>query len=115
MSLTLAGLIVRPVGLALAASMAQLPSDEPARVYLNTLLALPSSTTQKEAPSVTMPLGLVSAPVREKLLAALWLPESRLAAPAYLKTLSCLASTSQTSVPLVAIPSTWAEVFIPPA
>src|SRR5882724_1863969 len=114
MSLTLAGLIVRPIGLALAASMVQLPSDEPASVYLNTLSVLPSSTTQNEAPSVTMPLALLSALAREKLLAALWLPDRRLAAPVYLKTLSCLASTSQMSVPLVAIPSTWAWEFKPP-
>src|SRR6476619_7512036 len=115
MSLTLAGLIVRPVGLTLAASMAQLPSSEPASAYLNTLSVLPSSTTQKEVPSVTMPLPLALPLFRLKLLAALWLPERRAAAPVYLNTLSCLLSSSQMSVPLVAMPSTWAEGFIPPA
>src|SRR5438034_8479538 len=40
-------LIVRPVGLELAASMVQLPSDEPERVYLNTLSVVLSSTDRK--------------------------------------------------------------------
>ena len=53
-----------------------------------------------------MSLGLVLLLLRLKLLAAFWLPERRLAAPVYLKTLSCLASTIQMSVPLVAMPST---------
>jgi hypothetical protein len=47
---------------------------------LNTLSAvLPSSTTRSEVPSVTMPLPLLLD--RLKLLAALCLPGSRLAAP----------------------------------
>ena len=37
MSLTFVGLIVSPVGWALAASIVQLPNDPPASVYLNTL------------------------------------------------------------------------------
>src|SRR4051812_4408901 len=116
MSLTLAGLMVRPVGWLFAASIVQLPSRLPESVYLNTLsVVLPSSTTQSELPSVTMPFGLVSALLRLKLLTALWLPERRLAAPVYLKTLSCLASSSQMSVPLVARPSSWALAFNPPA
>src|SRR5436305_659711 len=104
MSLTLAGLIVMPVGCAFAGSMVQLPSDEPARVYLNTLSAVPpSSTIQIEAPSVTMSLGAVLPLAGLKLLAALWLPDSRLAAPVYLKTLSLLVllASTQMSVPLV--------------
>src|SRR5581483_9675814 len=111
MSLTLAGLMVMPVGWAFAASIAQLPSAEPERVYLKTLRTVPS-TTQNDVPSVTMSCGLVSPlwpPTRLKLLAALWLPDRRLAAPAYLKTLSLLPSTSQTSVPLVAMPVSCAE------
>src|SRR5436190_8622047 len=55
-----------------------------------------------------MPLGPELPLFKLKLLAAFWLPERRLAAPVYLKTLSCLASTIHTSVPLVAMPSTWA-------
>src|SRR4051812_9317055 len=115
MSLTLVGLIVRPVGLALAASMVQLPSSDPDRLYLNTLSVVASLTTHREEPSVTMPLPLELLPFRLKLLAALWLPESRLAAPVYLTTLSCLLSRIQMSVPLVAIPSTWAFAGSPPA
>ena len=75
-----------PVGCVFAGSMAQLPSNEPDSVYLKTLSAVPS-TTQNEVPSVTMSWGFVSPlwpPARLKLLAALWLPESRLAAPVYL-------------------------------
>ena len=86
MSLTLVGLIVMPVGCAFAGSMVQLPSDEPESVYLKTLRAVPS-TTQNDVPSVTMSWGLVLPflPLtRLKLLAAFWLPESRLAAPVYL-------------------------------
>src|SRR5262249_13558691 len=60
MSLTLLGLIVRPVGDELAASMVQLPSREPDRLYLKTVSLLdPSSTTQNDVPSVTMPLPLL--------------------------------------------------------
>ena len=65
-----------------------------------------SLTTQSDVPSVTMSLGLALPLLRLKLLAAFWLPERRLAAPVYRNTLSCLASTIQTSVPLVAMPST---------
>ena len=57
-------------------------SDERARqVYLNTLSVVESLTTQRYVPSVTMSLGLVLLLLRLKLLAAFWLPESRLAAP----------------------------------
>jgi hypothetical protein len=52
-----------------------------------------------------MPLALLSLPFSVKLLAAFWLPDRRPAAPLYQKTLSCLLSSSQMSVPLVAIPS----------
>src|SRR5262249_31932325 len=86
MSLTLLRLIVIPVGWAFAGSMAQLPSSEPDSVYLKTFSAVPS-TTQNDVPSVTMSwgLGLPFLPLaRLKLLAAVWLPERRLAAPAYL-------------------------------
>src|SRR4051812_39437518 len=102
MSLTLAGLIVRPVGWVFAGSMVQLPSSPPVSVYLKTLSALLlSSTTQNEAPSVTIPLGVESPLASPKLLAALWLPERRLAAPVYLKTLSLLGllTRTQTSAP----------------
>ena len=98
-----------PVGLAPAPLMDQLPTSEPDSVYLNTLSVLvPSSTIHKDVPSVTRPLGLVSALFRPKLLAALWLPLMRLAAPVYLKTLSLLVllATIQISEPLVAMPST---------
>jgi hypothetical protein len=64
--------------------MPQLPSNEPESVYLKTLCDVPS-TTQNDEPSVTMSWGLVlllpCLLVRLKLLAALWLPERRLAAP----------------------------------
>src|SRR5436189_2279519 len=108
MSLTLAGLMVSPVGWAFAGSMPQLPSNAPVSVYLNTLSMVPSSTIQSDVPSVTMPLGAVSALFRPKLLVTLWLPERRLAATAYLKTLSLLVllATIHMSVPLVAMPST---------
>src|SRR6476646_4568396 len=102
MSLTPVGSIVRPVGLVLAASIVQLPSAAPVSVYLNTLSAVPpSSTTQKEVPSVTMPLGLVSPLASPKPLVALWLPERRAAAPAYRNTLSLpvLLARIQTSDP----------------
>src|SRR4051794_15728057 len=115
MSLTFAGLMVRPVGCVFTGSMVQLPSEEPDSVYLKTLSVVLSSTTQMDVPSVTMPLPLVLALFRLKLLAALWLPERRPAAPVYLKTLPCLLSTSQMSVPLVAMPSNWAEGLRPPA
>ena len=62
-------------------------------------------TTHSEVPSVTIPVGLELPLFKLKLLAAFWLPVSRLAAPVYLKTLSCLASRIHTSVPLVAMPS----------
>src|SRR5262249_716570 len=87
MSLTLLGLIVNPVGDEFAMSMVQLPSKLPDMLSLNTLSVVLSSTTQNGVPSVTMPLPLsfLFFPlVRLKLLAALWLPESRLAAPVYL-------------------------------
>jgi hypothetical protein len=71
-------------------------------LYLNTLLALLSSTTHRLTPSVTMSLASLLPLFRAKLLAALWLPLRRLAAPVYLNTLSPLASTSQMSVPSVA-------------
>src|SRR5262249_58514204 len=58
MSLTLFRLIVMPVGLVLAASMAQLPSNEPESEYLKTLREVPS-TTQNDEPSVTMSWGLL--------------------------------------------------------
>ena len=86
--------------------MVQLPRSVPDRLYLNTLSVLESLTTQRFVPSVTMSLGLVLLLLRLKLLAAFWLPERRLAAPVYRKTLSCWASTIQMSVPLVAMPST---------
>src|SRR4029077_18531626 len=104
MLLTLVGSIVMPVGCVFAGSMAQLPSDEPESVYLKTLsVVLPSSTIQNDVPSVTRSLGLVSALLRPKLLAALWLPDRRLKAPVYLKTLSLLGLLAriQMSVPLV--------------
>jgi hypothetical protein len=97
---------VIPVGLDPAPVMVQLPTSEPDVVYLKTLSVVESSTTQRFAPSVTTPFGLLLPLFRAKLLAAFWLPESRLAAPEYMNTLSLLASTIQTSVPLVAIPST---------
>src|SRR5581483_6196601 len=109
MSLTFVGSIVSPVGWLLAGSIVKLPSDPPASVYLNTLSAeLPSSTTQNDVPSVTIPFGLVSAELRAKLLVAPWLPDRRDAAPAYLNTWSLLVLLvrTQTSVPLVATPST---------
>src|SRR5262245_38907530 len=117
MSLTLAGLIVSPVGCVFAGSMAQLPSRLPASVYLNTLSVLPSSTSQSALPSVTMSLGLVLPLAKENLLAAVWLPERREAAPVYLNTLSLLVllATIQTSVPFVAMPSTVALFGRPPA
>src|SRR6516165_10351119 len=96
--------------------MVQLPSRLPLSVYLKTLSALlPSSTTQRDVPSVTIPLALLLPLLRLKLLAAVWVPERRLAAPVYLKTLSCLPSSSQRWVPLLARPSSWAEGFKPPA
>src|SRR5437016_6920255 len=113
MSLTLAGLIVIPVGEEFAASIVQLPSSVPVSVYLNTLSVVLSLTTQNEVPSVTRSLPLLLALFKLKLLAALWLPESRLAAPVYLYTLSVLLSRSQMSVPLVAIPSNWVAPFRP--
>ena len=88
------------------------PRDRPAAEQragervLEHLVGAASLTTQRDVPSVTMSLGSVLPLLRLKLLAAFWLPERRLAAPVYLKTLSCLASTIQTSVPLVAMPST---------
>src|SRR5581483_8627412 len=109
MSLTFVGSIVSPVGWLFAASIVQLPSDRPVSVYLNTLSAeLPSSTTQNDVPSVTIPVGLASAELRRKLLTAPWLPDRRDAAPAYLNTWSLLVLlvSTQTSVPLVATPST---------
>src|SRR4051794_27114644 len=105
-----------PVGLVPAPVIVQLLSTrDPASVYLNTVSVLESLTTQRFAPSVTMSLGSVLPLARLKLLAAFWLPEVRLAAPVYLNTLSCLASTIQTSVPLVVIPSTVAFPVRPPA
>src|SRR4051812_22410968 len=95
-----------PVGLVPAPAMAQLPSSAPERVYLKTLSVVESSTTHRLTPSVTMSLGLALLVLRLKLLAAFWLPDRRLAALVYRNTLSCLASTIQTSVPLVARPST---------
>ena len=84
MSLTLFGLMVMPVGCAFAGSMDQLPSSLPvAIVYLNTFRAVPS-TTQRDVPSVTMSWGLGSPVDSLMLLAALWLPDRRLAAPVYL-------------------------------
>ena len=74
--------------------------------YLKTLSVELSLTTHSEVPSVTMSLGLVLPLLRLKLLAAFWLPDRRVAAPVYLKTLSLRASTIHTSVPLVAMPST---------
>src|SRR5262245_52261534 len=95
-----------PVGLVPAPVMVQEPWSVPARLYLNTLSVLESLTTQRDDPSVTMSLGLELPLLRLKLLAAFWLPDSRLAAPVYLKPLSWRSSTIQMSVPLVAIPST---------
>src|SRR5262249_53568927 len=103
-------------GWAFAGSMAQLPSSEPDSVYLNTFW-LPS-TTQNDVPSVTMSWGLALPffPLtRLKLLAAIWLPERRLTAPVYLETLPPELSTSQMSLPLVAMPVSVAEEFRPPA
>jgi len=80
----------------------------PESVYLNTLSVVLSLTTHNDTPSVTMSLGLVLPAARLKLDAAFWLPDRRLAAPVYLKTLSVLLSTSHTSVPFVATPSTCA-------
>ena len=79
MSLTLAGSIVIPVGVALAASMVQLPTRLPATVYLKTLFVPASLTTHSDSPSVTISRGLPLELFRLKLLAADWLPESRLA------------------------------------
>src|SRR4029077_19945845 len=95
-----------PVGLDLPEPMVQLPRSDPDTVYLNTLSVLESLTTHRFVASVTTSLGLVLLLLRLKLLAAFWLPERRLAAPAYLKTLSWRSSTIQMSVPFVAIPST---------
>src|SRR6187551_887677 len=81
---TLLGFRVIPVGLALAASMVQLPSSDPLRLYLKTLSVVLSLTTHREVPSVTRSLGLLLLPLRAKLLAAFWLPDRRLAAPVYL-------------------------------
>src|SRR3954447_20608398 len=95
-----------PVGLVPAPLMVQLPRRIPDRLYLKTLSVLESLTTQSDVPSVTISLGSELPLFRLKLLAAFWLPDRRLAAPVYRNTLSCLASTIQTSVPLVAMPST---------
>ena len=108
--------MVMPVGLlAPGVEIVQLPCKLPATLYLNTLSVVESLTTHSDAPSVTMSLGLVLPLLRLKLLAAFWLPERRVAAPAYLNTLSLLASTIQTSVPLVAMPSTMALLASVPA
>ena len=115
MSLTFVGSIVSPVGLELAGSIVQLPSEVPATAYLKTLSVEESLTTQSDVPSVTMSMGLALPLLRLKLLAAVWLPESRLAAPVYLNTLSLVASTIQTSLPLVAMPSGFPFVAIEPA
>src|SRR5262245_55815937 len=104
-----------PVGLEPAPLMVQLPTSDPDTVYLNTLSVLESLTTHRFVPSVTTSLGLVLLLLRLKLLAAFWLPERRLAAPVYLKTLSWRSSTIQTSVPSVAMPSTVAFEAMPPA
>ena len=77
-----------PVGLPPPPVIVQLPTSEPGSVYLNTLSCTASLTTHKCVPSVTMSLGLVLLLFRLKLLAAFWLPERRLAASVYLKTLS---------------------------
>src|SRR4051812_3403101 len=103
-----------PVGLEPAPVIVQLPWSAPASVYLNTLSVVESLTTQRDVPSVTMSVGLALPLLRLKLLAAFWLPDRRPAAPVYRNTLSCLASTIQMSVPLVAIPSSWAEGFTLP-
>src|SRR5262245_14120139 len=97
--------------------MVQLPREAAARVYLDPLSVVPSSTIQMDVPSVTMSLGVVLPLASLKLLAALWLPDSRLAAPVYLKTLSLLVllASTQMSVPLVAMPSTAALGGSPPA
>src|SRR4051812_30065800 len=101
-----------PVGLVPAPVIVQLlPTSDPASVYLKTLsVVVVSSTTQRFVPSVTMSLGLMFLLLpllfRSKLLAAFWLPDRRPAALVYRYTLSCEASTIQTSVPLVAMPST---------
>src|SRR4051794_23844397 len=104
-----------PVGLAPAPVMVQLPRSDPDRLYLKTLSVLASLTTHRLVPSVTTSLGLVLPLLRLKLPAAFWLPERRPAALVYRNTLSCLASTIQTSVPSVAMPSTVALVARLPA
>ncbi len=111
----MAGSIVIPVGLEFAELIFQLPTRLPDTVYLNTLSVLESLTTHSDAPSVTMSLALRLPLLRLKLLAAFWLPESRLAAPAYLYTLSLFESTIHTSVPSVAMPSGVARLDIEPA
>src|SRR5438477_591590 len=95
-----------PVGDELAVSIVQLPTRAPERLYLKTLSVLAALTTHRDVPSVTIPLGLLSALLSAKLLVAFGLPDKRVAAPRYLKTRSLRASTIQTSVPLVAIPCT---------
>src|SRR5438876_447916 len=94
--------MVMPVGAELEGSMAQLPRRVPEIVYLKTLSMEAEFTIHRELPSVTIPLAFP--PASEKLVAASWLPETRAAAPTYLKTRSLFESTIQISVPLVAIP-----------
>ncbi len=74
---------MRPVGLPPPELIVQLPSNEPLTVYLKILSVLDVLlTTQIDEPSVTRSEGLVLLPFRLKLLAAVWLPERRAAAPA---------------------------------
>ena len=83
MLLTFAGSMVIPVGLPPPELIVQLPRSEPETVYLNTLSLELSLTTQMLEPSVTKSLGFVLPLLRLKLLAAVGLPEVKLAALAY--------------------------------
>ncbi len=79
----LLGSRVIPVGLESRLSIVQLPSSVPVRVYLNTLSVAALLITQMLAPSVTRSVALEFWLLRLKLLAALWLPDTRKAAPEY--------------------------------
>ena len=81
MWLTLAGSIVMPVGLPPPELIVQLPTSEPAIVYLKTLSVELSLTTHRCTPLVTTSFGLVLPLLSAKLLAAFWLPDKRVAAP----------------------------------
>src|SRR5262245_35335767 len=77
-----------PVGLPPPPFIVQLCTRVPVIVYLNTLSVVLSLTAQMLEPSVTRSFGLELALLRLKLLAALWLPDSRYAAFVYRYTVS---------------------------